>query len=665
MAARLAVWRVRRWGREAGLVVDEALARREHRRGTTEARYRAALVPGLTSDAAGACLRAGLGEVVMSLEEREARVAWLRRHCPGAVDRLVADADRACAHVVDLLGSGPVALGPAIDWHCDFQSGTRWDPSRFHRRIRPAPFPGGADIKIPWELSRGQHLLRLGQAFAVTRQQAYAAELVAQIDGWIDANPWRLGVNWACAMDVAFRAVNWLWAIGLAVDAEAVDGAFLGRVARSLWQHGRHILDNLEGAPGRATNSNHYLADLVGLAHLGVACRHLTEASSWRDSAVRDCWRELETQVLSDGFDHEGSIPYHRLVCELFLAALRLSQRAAVPAPARVGARLADMLEATRSYTRPDGTAPVVGDQDNGRLLRLATHRDPAREWVDHRHLLAVGGALLGRPELVGAAGEELEDACWLGPLDVLDAARSSAMPAPESNSRSFPDAGIHVLRSSAAHVVVTGGGSGTGGLGNHSHEDLLGFDLASAGHPLIVDPGTGVYTRDYRIRHSLRSTAAHNTVMIDGRGQAVAEPGQPFSLPGKVAARVLRWEPDAEWPTLVLERRQDRLVHSRSFRLSRVEGCLEIEDAFEGAGDHDLELRLHLLGEVQLADDRSRALCSNPEVSIAWSYDCVVRVDTYAYSPSYGILLERPVLVLCKRTSFPCHGMTTTIRWT
>ncbi|MCC6998022.1 MAG: alginate lyase family protein [Deltaproteobacteria bacterium] len=624
------------------------------------------MLPGLTSDDAAARLRAGLSEVVMSVAERETRVDWLRRHAPDAVQRIVADADQARAHVFDLLGSGPVSLGASIDWHADFQSGTRWDPTRFHRRIRPAAFPGGPDIKIPWELSRGQHLVRLGQAWAVTRQRVHAAELVAQIDAWIAANPWRLGVNWACAMDVAIRAVNWIWAIGLAADAKAVDDAFLARVAASLWQHGRHLADNLEGVVGRATNSNHYLSDLVGLAHIGAACRHLEEASSWRDAAVRDLWCELATQVLPDGLDHEGSIPYHRLVCELFLATLRLSQRAALPVPAWISTRIAAMLQATRAYTRPDGSVPIVGDQDNGRLLRLGTHRDPAREWVDHRHLLGTGGALLGRPELVTAATGELEEACWLGPLEGPgwhDAPAPSTAPATASHT--FPDAGIHVLRSPTAHLVVTGGGSGTGGLGNHSHEDLLGFDLASTRGPLIVDPGTGVYTRDYAVRHRLRSAAAHNTVIIDGHGQAGCDPRQPFSLPGKVAAKVLRWEPDAEQPTLALERGQDRLVHARSFRLSRLEGCLEIEDSFDGAGDHELELRLHLLGGVVLADDRASARCSDPEISIAWSYGCVVRVDTYRYSPSYGLLLERPVLVLRRRTAFPCRGMTTTIRWT
>ncbi len=53
-------------------------------------------------------------------------------------------------------GSGPTDLGPRIDWLADFKTGRRW-PLDHITRIRLA-YGDGSDIKVPWELSRCQHL---------------------------------------------------------------------------------------------------------------------------------------------------------------------------------------------------------------------------------------------------------------------------------------------------------------------------------------------------------------------------------------------------------------------------------------------------------------------------------------------------------------------------
>ena len=45
-----------------------------------------------------------------------------------------------------------------IDWQIDFRSGYRWNESVWSGDIDPAGAPRGADIKLPWELARGQHI---------------------------------------------------------------------------------------------------------------------------------------------------------------------------------------------------------------------------------------------------------------------------------------------------------------------------------------------------------------------------------------------------------------------------------------------------------------------------------------------------------------------------
>ncbi|MGH7429544.1 MAG: heparinase II/III family protein, partial [Candidatus Methylomirabilaceae bacterium] len=200
-------------------------------------------------------------------DDAKAIVASLERYAPDVIRSTVTAAYRICDHVFDLLGSGPVALGPEIDWHRDFKSAYRWDPKTFYTDV-PYGHVEGVDIKVPWELSRGQHLPVLAQAYLFTGDERYAREAVAQIRHWLATNPPQFGVNWACPMDVGIRAVNWLWTAGLLADAVAADREFFLDLSAGLLAHGRFLRGNLEIGPGGIT-SNHYLADVVGLLYLG------------------------------------------------------------------------------------------------------------------------------------------------------------------------------------------------------------------------------------------------------------------------------------------------------------------------------------------------------------------------------------------------------------
>lgn len=79
-------------------------------------------------------------------------------------------ADAALEHSFDLLGSGVVTLDP-IRWHSDFKFGYSWPVGVFYKRLRGMT-PKGADIKLPWELSRCQHLLWLGEAYLITQEES-------------------------------------------------------------------------------------------------------------------------------------------------------------------------------------------------------------------------------------------------------------------------------------------------------------------------------------------------------------------------------------------------------------------------------------------------------------------------------------------------------------
>src|SRR5438445_230511 len=78
----------------------------------------------------------------------------------------------------------------------------------------------------------------LGRAYALDADPAYSGEFVLQLQAWLDDNPWPYGVNWGRAMEVAVRAVNWLWAAALFADAPEFSPDLKKRMLKALLQHG-------------------------------------------------------------------------------------------------------------------------------------------------------------------------------------------------------------------------------------------------------------------------------------------------------------------------------------------------------------------------------------------------------------------------------------------
>ena len=599
--------RARLWGTEIG---DRAL--------------RGALRP----KARGGAMLDGVGLIhapgfFLTPGDRDRAIEGVRTGHPDAAAAAIRSADVICAHSFDLLGSGPTLLGPKIDWHRDFKSGFRWDPRAFFARLRYGDTPG-TDVKVPWELSRFQHLPTLGKAYWFTGEERYAAEFVAELTDWMDENLPEFGVNWICSMDIAIRAFNWVWGYVFFQEAPQVTPAFRRRLAGSLLAHGRHIRRNLErGADG--ITSNHYLANLVGLVGLGFACPAFREAQAWREFSLAETFQEIERQVHPDGGDYESSIPYHRLVTEMFLAVAILCRRNGVTPPEPFLERLRSMLDFILWYTKPNGLAPQVGDADDGRLHILADYGawDPR----DHRHLLATGGAFFQRDDWAAAAGERTEEAIWQMAGSHRRRPRAAAT---SVGSRAFPDSGIYLMREKELYLLITCGAVGTRGIGNHKHNDALSFELHADGQDLIVDSGSYLYTPEPAWRNCFRSTAAHNTVMVDDAEQNRFGEGGLFWLHADAVPRCLAWESSPETDRFVGEhdgyaRLSPPVIHRREVRLDKRSRCVELHDWLQGSGRHGLTWNFTLApgvavyrvgdGQWELTGGSARALLSLVEI--------------------------------------------------
>jgi len=398
----------------------------------------------------------------------------------------------ACQAVWGLVGPGYTP----VDWYLDFKSGYRWDETTWHRDVPYGHLPG-VDVKVPRELARMQHLAHLAWGYALAREgtagfrapEAYEREFRNQVLDFIATNPPRFGVNWACTMDVAIRVANWLVARDLFhAHGARFDPLFEREFARSVRAHGLHILRNLEWFVD--LRSNHYLADIAGLAFVAAYLPRSAEADAWLAFAAQELVVEVEGQFLEDGGNFEGSSSYHRLSAEMavYASALLLGlpedrQEAfreydhrlvrvppglrpaplplyespgrahPVPFPPEFFGRLAGAGEFTMGIATPDGRVPQFGDNDSGRFFKLhpahwslpveeACRRFAnlegydgypgdapffAEDVLDHRHLVAALDGLFVREEFARFAGGG-----WIDEDVVRGLSRGVPVPSPE-----------------------------------------------------------------------------------------------------------------------------------------------------------------------------------------------------------------------------------------
>jgi hypothetical protein len=589
---------------------------------------------------------------------------------PRAREQVISGAGQILDHVFDLLGSGPQKVSgglntqggyESIGWQADFKSGYRWDKAAFSKDIKYGQMPG-VDVKVPWELSRCQHFPALGKAYHFTGDEKYAREFVNEVDDWINNNPVACGVNWACTMDVAIRAVNWFWGLYFFRNSPTVGDEFLGRFLKSLYVHGQFIMGNLEKDPlGR--NSNHYLSDLAGLVYLGVLLPELKDARRWRDLGIKEILAEAKKQLYPDGVDYEGSISYHRLAAEIFLSVTMLCMANNISLPEWYLKRLEKMLEFVRHYTRPDGKAPQIGDNDDGRLSILADYDRWDR--TDHRYLLATGAALFNRPDFKQSSGGFQEEAFWLLGEEGRQKFEKLTTPAAAISSAAYASGGFYIMRKDPLYLITDCVNPDTKAPSGHRHNSRLSFELYAYDKSFIIDPGTYLYTSDPAMRNIFRSTAYHNTVVVDGEEQNKFSQDSLFMMGLDANITVHRWRVTDEYDILDAEhngyqRLTHPVIHRRQVFFNKVERYWIIRDILSGQGRHKLDMYFHF-APMEVETDRDFPLAVKTRTHGANL--AIIPLETAAISVamekgwvsfSYGVKTEAPVVKYSRDGQMP-----------
>ncbi len=466
------------------------------------------------------------------------------------------------------------------------------------------------NIKFLWEPNRHLELVTLAQAWHLSRELRYAAGCRTLIQAWLEQCPYPLGINWASALEIALRLVNWSCAWHLLGGDQAVifcdaPGMQLKHHwLRSIYQHCTFLDQNLSRF---SSANNHLLGELLGLIIGATTWPCWTQSEHWRSKATHLFQEQFLLQNAEDGVNKEQAVWYQHEVLDMAVLAGLTAEQNGSHLSAPFWERVEALLEFIAALIDSQGHVPAYGDSDDAVIVRF----DPSQNTNPYQSLLATGSVLFKRPDFKRKAGRFDDKSRWLlGDAAAEQFAALPNIPTPERARRAFPVGGYYVLGRGFGtpleiRAVVDTGPLGYLALAAHGHADALSVTLSAGGEPLLIDPGTYCYHTEELWRSYFRGTLAHNTVRVDGMDQSVSEGN--FLWTQHARASCIQSQLDGPVQQIAAEhdgyrRLADPVGHERRVVFRDEDSTLLVFDNLKCGGSHRIEVLWHFAPECLVA---------------------------------------------------------------
>lgn len=466
------------------------------------------------------------------------------------------------------------------------------------------------NIKYLWEANRHLHLPTLAQAYSLTGDARFALGIQRQIDSWIEQCPTGRGPNWCSALELGIRLINWSLAWQLIGGARSrlfagQEGeAFRERWLKAAYSQTRMIAGNLSRF---SSANNHLIGEAAGVYIAASTWPYWDEMRAWGETCRGVLEEECARQNAPDGGNREQAFAYQTFVLD-FLILAGLAARAHHEDFSPIyWRRLEVMIDFLASMTDVAGRLPMIGDADDGYVVKLA----PEPGFSAHASLIATGAVLFDRPDLAAKAG--VADGKTVTLFGVQAARRLGLLKergrAGFKPRRQFSESGYYLLGTAfetpdEVRMLVDAGPLGYLSIAAHGHADALSFTLSVGDREILIDPGTFAYHTEPEWRRYFRSTLAHNTVGIDGQDQSVqagnfmwTDHAQSRCIQFDIGSGVQRFVGEHEGYT----RLTDPVVHRREIVFDAAEQNIEVVDTLRAQGAHDARRSWHFAEDCQV----------------------------------------------------------------
>jgi hypothetical protein len=391
-------------------------------------------------------------------------------------------------------------------WDVDPDSGNRWPCISIFEPLKNT----AGDVRYPWELGRMHHLVWFGQAWRLTGDKEWIKEALIHLNEIMNESPYEYGIHWRDGLQLSVRIFSLIALADLCHDAE---NTFHVEINKAISAHVFSLRRQI--SPHGEITNNHVIGEASAQTLSGLFLQNESDVKKGLDRLHL----ELKRQIYADGIPYEGSIPYIRFDLDFLLLLLMALRSVNRDTPSWLIKYAAIIASALARVADSKGMVPPIGDGDDARVIRL-----------DDEAYLCVNESLNLASYLTGesiAYNKPLSGFCdWIcGPTN------NSLLDSSIKKINHLKDSGLIHIYQKKINVWVDCGPTGGGvyGPGVHGHNDTTAIVLHYNGRALLHDPGWHTYYGDIDMRNQLRSTGAHNGVMVNKLEQA--ELGSLFEI--------------------------------------------------------------------------------------------------------------------------------------
>lgn len=344
-----------------------------------------------------------------------------------------------------------------------------------------------------WGLHTLPAVPALAEAYEQGQDLRYIAKAESLVLDWIADNQ----LYWIAAPSpfswhdhvMALRVRGWLPFWETWIRSPLATASKAERILSSMVLHGERLADTQFYNEGH----NHGMEQDFALIAIATAFPELKQAAAWRALAARRLQAQVDTVISPNGVQLEHTPYYHVFTLEILSDAQEFARQVGVTRQElNLDPVLIKMARFTANILQPDGTLPPVGD----------TPRDPPLQ-LDHR---------------------VLRQFVEKDPVLSFTLTRGSEG-APPARSVFYKEEGYAVFRDpwepgkdySQSFYLLFTAAANQGRV--HKQHDDLSFVLFARGRELLADAGFHSNQYGDPEREYVTSTAAHNSVLVDGKG--------------------------------------------------------------------------------------------------------------------------------------------------
>ncbi|MCP5061750.1 MAG: hypothetical protein GY936_04700 [Ignavibacteriae bacterium] len=424
-----------------------------------------------------------------------------------------------------------------------------------------------------WSLNQMNHWITLLHGYEKTTNEEYAKEFNRDIIDWVVRNPapsFRLTrvPSWRNLEAGDRMSKTWPESFFGFMSSPSFQTQAIQLMLASIWSHAQHIK---QFPSGLNFSSNWSIVESNGFAAAGMYFPEFKDSELWVDLGFKRLSLQMDMQIYPDGVQHELSPGYHFYCLRSFFRSYDVARKIYKPIPENYANVLEKMLEYLLYISSPEREAPPSND----------SYRYDIHQWMQ------IGSDNFDRDDMLFIATD--------GEKGII----------PEKTSVQFPWAGQSVMRSGwesdAWYLFFDAGPTGV----NHQNEDKLHIGVSAFGKLFLTDGGISSYIPD-KWRRYFTSTQAHNTILIDGKGQKRMQQKGTHRADSSLKNRWISNENIDFASGIYSDGYGNDLIpvtHSRYVLFKKKEYWLVI-DKITGEGEHSFENLFHLApSDVQIGE--------------------------------------------------------------